>query len=1244
MPPSPSPELLALLDACAARGIALEAGADGGLKVRAPAGALTAELQAQLKAHKAALIELLRVQATDAASAAPIPKRAAGDGPAPLSSAQARLWFLNQLDPRSIAAYNIVAAVRIRGPLQPVALRSAVQALAARHETLRTAFAAVAGKPEQRIAASVDVPFVEVDLAATLPEAAAREAAVKARLRTEGDAPFDLTRAPLLRTTLLRLAADEHAFLFTVHHLVSDGWSSGVIIRDLAALYAAFAAPPRQPAVQSTDTVPPSTVPTVPTVPPFSLQPFSRSAASAALPPLAAQFADYAAWNAARLASPAAATDLAFWTETLRGTPVLNLATDHPRPPAMTYAGATAVETFPPALAHTLGDLAKREEATLFQVLLTGFVTLLHRYTGQTDLAVGTSIANRAHPDLEPLIGFLTNTLVLRTALDCNPTFTELLGRIRAVARAAYAHAETPLEQIIEELQPERSMSQNPLFQVCFSLLQAHRDTLRLGDGLELEQLNMDSSMARFDLSVTVEDTRAGLLVAVEYSRDLFEPATIARLLAHYRTLLEAIAAAPATRITKLPLLTPAGRHQLLHEWNNSATPYPREACIHDLFAEAVAKTPDAPAVLAGERQLTYRELDQLSNRLARRLRVAGVGADTSVAVCAERTLEMVVALVAVLKAGGNYLPFDPADPGERLNFLFNQARARLVLAPLEACERIAGVLEGEMSEVRRQTSEVRGQGSESGNRTPDSELPSPDSRLPSPASRPPFLGVDLSDPALLAESAAPLPSVTTPENLAYTTYTSGSTGVPKGICIPHRGVVRLVRNTNYLDYGPELRILELAPVSFDASTFELWGALCNGALLVVLRPGAPSIRELADTIERHRITTLYLTSALFNLMVDERVAAFATVKHLLVGGDIISVPHAKKVLATHPGLTLINGYGPTETTTFASCGMLRKPADVGYTVTIGPPMSNTTLYILDSEMEPAPIGVPGDLYIGGDGNARCYLALPALTAETFIPNPHARTPGERIYRTGDLARWAPDGTIEFLGRRDFQVKIRGFRIELGEIESALAAHPAVKEAMVLVIEDRPGDKRLVACVQPRDTATPTDADLRGHLRSRLPDFMVPAAFVVLAEFPLNVHSKVDRKALRALIAGAGTGPTRAAYEAPKGPVEETIAGLWADVLKADKIGREDSFFDLGGHSLLATQVMWRLFEIFGIELPLRLLFEHPTTAAFATAVIQSVDAAQARPGRAEAVARVHLKVRNLSPEQVAQLLAVKRG
>jgi len=503
---------------------------------------------------------------------------------------------------------------------------------------------------------------------------------------------------------------------------------------------------------------------------------------------------------------------------------------------------------------------------------------------------------------------------------------------------------------------------------------------------------------------------------------------------------------------------------------------------------------------------------------------------------------------------------------------------------------------------------------------------------------------VDLADPAFLALSAEPLPSVTTPENLAYTTYTSGSTGVPKGICIPHRGVVRLVRNTNYLDYGPELRILELAPVSFDASTFELWGALCNGALLVVLRPGAPSIRELADTIERHRITTLYLTSALFNLMVDERVAAFATVKHLLVGGDIISVPHAKKVLATHPGLTLINGYGPTETTTFASCGMLRKPADVGYTVTIGPPMSNTTLYILDSEMEPAPIGVPGDLYIGGDGNARCYLALPALTAETFIPNPHARTPGERIYRTGDLARWAPDGTIEFLGRRDFQVKIRGFRIELGEIESALAAHPAVKEAMVLVIEDRPGDKRLVACVQPRDAATPTDADLRAHLRSRLPDFMVPAAFVVLAEFPLNVHSKVDRKALRALIAGAGTGPTRAAYEAPKGPVEETIAGLWADVLKADKIGREDSFFDLGGHSLLATQVMWRLFEIFGTELPLRLLFEHPTTASFATAVIQAVDTAQARPGRTEAVARVHLKVKNLSPEQVARLLAAKRG
>jgi len=1161
MPTSPPTDLLALLDTCSARGIALEAGPTGSLKVRAPAGAITPELQAELRIHKSALVALLSKPGAEPADQAPIPRRPA-DAPALLSSAQTRLWFLNQLDPRSIPAYNIVAAVRIRGPLQPGALQAAVQALAARHETLRTGFVTTAGQPEQRINATVEVPFTTVDL--TTLAATEHETAVAARLRAEAQLPFDLTAAPLLRTTLLQLTPDEHAFLFTLHHLVSDGWSSGVIVRDLATAY--------QNAADGKPTE---------------------------LPPLAVQFADYAAWQGKRLAGPAAAADLAYWTDRLAGTPVLDLPVDHPRPAAMSFAGATAYETFPLELSTGLQDLARHEQATLFQVLLAGFKAVLWHYTGQADLAVGTSIANRNHPDLEPLIGFLTNTLVLRTRLDEDATFGELVQRVRAVATEAYAHAETPLERIIETLQPERSMSQNPLFQVCFSLLQAHRDSLHLGDGLELEQLNVDSATARFDLTVTVENTRAGLLVAVEYSRDLFEPETITRFLAHYRTLLSAAVAAPTTRLRALPLLTPDDRQTLLHDWNQSATPYPREACIHDLFSECVRAEPHRIAVQAGELQLTYGELNAHANRLSHRLRAAGVTTDTPVAVCAERSLEMIVALVAVLKAGGHYVPFDPEDPPARLQRLFDLARPGLVLAPSAAVARL-----------------------------PETPIP--------------MYPVDLADPTFLSEPTDDLPSVTSPENLAYTTFTSGSTGVPKGICVPHRGVVRLVRDTNYLDYGPDLRILELAPVSFDASTFEIWGALCNGALLVIFRPGPPSIRELADTIEEQRITTLYLTSALFNLMVDERLPAFASVRHLLVGGDIISVPHTRLLLEKHDQITLINGYGPTETTTFASCGMLRTPADLGHSVTIGPPMSNTTLYILNRDLEPVPVGIPGDLYIGGDGNARGYLDRPDLTAESFVPHPFPATPGERLYRTGDLARWAPDGTAEFIGRRDFQVKVRGFRIELGEIESALSSHPDVEKALVLVIEDRPGDKRLIACLQAApDQTAPADAALRTHLQSRLPDFMVPGAFLAVETFPLTTHGKLDRAALREAATAAAVPTT--AYAPPQGPVEEIVADVWANVLKTERIGRDDGFFDHGGHSLLATQVMWRIFEVFGVELPLRLLFEHPTTATFAGAVIRTVDTSTGQSGRADKIARVHLRVKALSPAEVERLLAAKR-
>ncbi len=1146
-----TPETIALVDACAARGISLAAGPNGTLKVRAPAGALSEDIQARLRARKAELVALLAAR-----GAPPIPRIDRG-GTLPLSSAQARLWFLAQLDPESVAAYNIVVTVRIRGPLRAAALDRAVQALARRHEILRTGFAARAGQAEQRIADQVAIPFERVDWTALAADR--QETELRARLQAESLRPFDLGQPPLVRAALLAMAADDAVFVISLHHIVSDGWSSGVIIRDLAALYEAEAA-----------------------------------GRPAELPELRVHYADYARWQTDQLATPEAARDLDYWKRTLAGVPVLDLPTDRPRPAAMSFRGRTTVATFAPALAEALRTLARAEQATLFQTLLAGFCVLLQRYSGQTDLAVGTAIANRAHPDLEPLIGFLTNTLVLRVPLGGGPTFRELLARVRRTAEEAYRRADTPLDRIIEALQPERTMSQNPLFQVCFSLLQAHRDTLRVA-GLEFTQLDGESATARFDLTVTCEDARAGLIVAFEYRTDLFDAATIARLADHYGRLLEHAARRPDEPIADLPLLDAAGADQILRTWNATATAYPRERCVHELFEERAAATPEAPAVVAAGRTLTYGELNALANALAGRLRARGVGPDQPVAVCAERSLEMVVALLAVLKAGGCYLPFDPADPPGRLAGLFGQAGARLMLAPAAAAGRLPA-----------------GTGAEP-------------------------LFVDLAEPIPAAGSTANPANVCRPDHLAYVTFTSGSTGRPKGICIPHRGVVRLVRDTNYLSYGPDLRILELAPVSFDASTFELWGALCNGAVLVVFRAGPPTIRDLADAIQGERINCLYLTSALFNLMVDERVDAFRGVRHLLVGGDALSAPQVRAVLAAHPGLTVINGYGPTETTTFASCGLLRAPDEVGANVTIGPPISNTTLYILDERLQPVPVGVPGDLYIGGDGNARGYLAAPDLTADSFVPNPHASIPGDRLYRTGDLARWRPDGTAEFLGRRDFQVKIRGFRVELGEIENALCAHAGVGRAAVLALAD-PAGKRLVACVQPRPGAADFGPDdLRQHLATRLPEFMIPASFCLVEAFPLTAHNKIDRAALRER--AASVAPIKRAYVAPRNAVEAVVAELWAGVLRRPAPGAADDFFALGGHSLLATQLLWRVSEVFHQEIALRTLFDAPILGDFADRVRTAVDDAAGQPGRAEAIARIHRRVAALTPEEVCAQL-----
>ncbi|MDE3155803.1 MAG: amino acid adenylation domain-containing protein [Acidobacteriota bacterium] len=1144
-------ELIALLDELSSRGLSLRVEA-GRLRVRGPEKALTPALRDRLGAHRDALLALLRDQQGGQPQADLVPVPRTGD--LPLSFGQQRLWFVTQLAPASNAAYNIVAAVRLQGALQVDALARSLNELVRRHETLRTGFVSVEGRPAQRIQAEAALTLARIELSGLPP--AAQDDAVARRLREENLTPFDLTAPPLLRATLLTLAPDRHVLAVVIHHLVSDGWSSGVIIRELARLYEAYSAGRPSP-----------------------------------LPPLAVQYVDYVMWQRGWLQGDLLRGQLDFWKGYLAGVPVLQLPTDHPRPGVQSYAGASESFVLPVALSRALNDLSRREGATLFMTLLAAFAVLLSRRTGQTDLAIGSSIANRGHRHLEDLIGFFTNTLVMRVDLSGNPTFAGLVGRVRAVAREAYGRQDVPFEKLVEELQPERVLSQNPLFQVAFSLLQAHRDTLRLGD-LTIEQIDVPSATSRFDLTLTMEDAREGLVGSIEYNTDLFERETIRRTIEHLDVLLHAVAADPGARVADLPVMTDAERRRVTVELNDTVTDYPRDRCVHELFEAEAARRPDAVALRAGTARLTYGELNARANRLARRLRARGVGPEVAVAICAERSIGMIVGLVAILKAGGFYVPFDPGDPPDRLGYLFEQVQARLLLAPA-----------GRAAELARFGRDVY----------------VPEQR----------------EDELAAEPAADLPNLAHPDNLIYTTYTSGSTGLPKGICIPHRGVVRLVRDTNYMRFEPSLVILEIAPVSFDASTFEIWGALANGAQLVIMPPEIPSLHDLGETIRTQGVTSLYLTSALFSLMVDERVEVFAGVRHLLVGGDAISVPHARKLLAANPGVTLINGYGPTETTTFAACGILTRPDQVGHSVTIGTPIANTTTCILDDRMNPVPIGVPGDLYIGGDGNARGYLNLPALTAASFVPDPFGR-PGGRLYRTGDLARHLADGTMEFLGRRDSQVKLRGFRIELGEIENVLGAVPGVKEAVVLVLADRPGDKRLVAFVQPRDGVALTEEACLAALRAKLPDYMVPSAILIVEAFPLTAHNKIDRSALRTRAADR-PGDARRFVE-PRTAVEAVLAGIWRDVLQAERVGATDDFFALGGHSLLATQVMWRVFEAFRVELPLRQLFESPTIEHFAAAL----ERADPVPGRLAAIAELRQQLDGMSAGDVERLLREK--
>jgi amino acid adenylation domain-containing protein len=1037
----------------------------------------------------------------------------------PLSFPQEGLWFLNRLQGNA-ATYNISTVLRLAGKLDFWALEQAFTTIVERHEVLRTNFIDNNGSPIQIITdryLNFSLPSIDLQ---NLPEAEQKEE-IEKLIRENSRYSFDLAAESLLKTCLLCLNEESHLLLLTVHHIIADGWSMGILVKELSILYQAFSQGKVNP-----------------------------------LEALPIQYADFAIWQKK-------------W-----------------------FSGSRLSFALSNKLTERVKKLSQESGVTVYMTLLAILAVLLSRYSRQLDIPIGSAIANRNQREIESLIGFFVNTLVLRVKFQENPSFSDLLKQVRQVALEAYTHRNLPFEKLVEELQPQRSLSFHPLFQVMFVWQNTPQTQWKM-PGLTITEEPVDSGTAKFDLTLSLEEKDEIIQGYWEYNTDLFETETIKRMMGHFQTLLESAVDLPETRVSQLPILTKTEKHQLLVEWNQTQTDYPRDKCIHQLFEEQVAKTPDAIALVWQDIQLTYQELNRRSNQLANYLKSLGVTAEVLVGIFLDRSIDTIVAILAILKAGGAYLPLDPVYPSERLAFILDDGQVSLVLTQKSLVDKLPsnGECKGKVSSPLHKQIGI--------------------------------ICLDSDRESIDRESKENLSSSTNADNLAYVMYTSGSTGVPKGVCIPHRGVVRLVKDTNYANFTSEAVFLQLASIAFDASTWEIWGSVLNGAKLVLFPGNKPSLAEIGQIIRQHRITTLWLTAGLFHLMVDERLEDLKPLRQLLAGGDVLSLPHVRKVLANLDNCQLINGYGPTENTTFTCCYSFNKN-DLD-TVSIGRPISNTQVYILDSQQQPVPIGVPGELYIGGDGLARGYLNRPDLTEEKFIPNPFKLTSpptlspirrgdkGERfnpkLYKTGDLARYLPNGNIEFLGRIDNQVKIRGFRLELGEIETFLNQHPDVKEAVVIVREDIPNDKRLVAYIVPSSIQNPKPPrterseeqrkiqnPIRSFLAQKLPEYMIPSAFVVLDEFPLNSNGKIDRRSLPI----PQLDIDRANFVAPRNSNEQTLANIWQEVLKVDSVSIYDNFFEIGGHSLLATQVISRISEAFGVQIPLISIFEAPSIAEFA--------------------------------------------
>jgi natural product biosynthesis luciferase-like monooxygenase protein/amino acid adenylation domain-containing protein/FkbM family methyltransferase len=1046
----------------------------------------------------------------------------------PASFAQQRLWFLDCLEQGS-PLYNVPIAMRLEGRLDADALARCFNEIISRHETLRTTLSEQDGELVQVIvpALTLELPVIDLQhLGADARERQARELAIE-----EARRGFDLQAGPLLRVSLLRLGEQEHVLLATMHHIISDAWSMGVLVREVATLYEAFTGGLPSPLTE-----------------------------------LPIQYADYAIWQREWLQGEVLETHLDYWRRQLAGAlPVLELPTDRPRPAVRSFRGARLPVSFSDELSGELRRLSGREGATLFMTLLAAWQALLSRYSGAQDISVGTPVAGRTQEETKNLIGFFVNTLVMRTLLDGNPTFRELLARVRRSALGAFDHQEVPFEKLVETLQPARSLSHAPLFQVMFSLNNVPRGEFQLR-GLKWEQLEAGSGTAKFDLTLSLEEQGERITGALEYDTDLFDDATAAQISKHFNRLLQAVVANPETRLAELPLLSEDEERRMLRDWNETARPYPLSKQLHELFEEQVARTPDAVAVVSDDGQLSYAELNAKADELARFLRARGVASGACVGMCLERSLEMVWGMLGVLKAGGAYVPLDPEYPRERLRFMWRDAGASVLLTQQKLLA---------------------------------------DNWWPQEAA---VVCLDAAEEALAQSSAMNTPDsgqVATggsSAGLAYIIYTSGSTGRPKGVMVSHRAICNhlLWRQERY-PLNADDSFLHKASFSFDISVWELFAPLVAGARLVLAAPGGQQDSVyLVRTISAQGITFVHFGPSMLDVIVREpEFENCHSLRHVFCGGETMTADLQERFFA-RSAASLHHQYGPTETTVDVAIYDCERETKLP-AVPIGRPIANTQVYLLDTQLKPVPVGVAGELYVGGEGLARGYLGDAGLTAERFVPHPFSDAGGARLYRTGDVGRYLPGGDILFIGRADQQIKLRGFRIEPAEIEAALRQHQYVAEATLVAREDRPGGKILVAYLVPLRGMELNAAELRNWLRERLPEYMLPAAYVMLDAMPLTATGKIDRQALPA--PSERTQESAEDFATARSTTEEIVAGIWTQLLGLQEIGLHDNFFDLRGHSLLATQVISRVRQVLGIEIPLRSIFEAPTVASFASRI-----------------------------------------